>query len=90
MRHLANSSLGDAQPAVQVLLQIIGWSVNRTRVLFSNGVRPMAGVDETMCSVSDREARLRYGGSVARPRFGLPRLQMNTSEWGRLPNTQEA
>ena len=59
---------------------IIGWSVIRSSVPFSDGVRPKAGADETMCSVSGSDARLRSRGSVNRPRFGLPRVPMNSSQ----------
>ena len=68
---------------------IIGWSVTRSSVRFSEGLTPKAGAPFTIRSGRGSDARFRSGDSVRGPPPGLARELMAPREKNLLPITHE-
>ena len=68
---------------------IIGWSVMRSRVRFSEGLRPKADAASTIRSGRGIDARVRSGDSVRGPPPGLPWALTSFSVLYELPTHEK-
>ena len=85
VHHLADRPSETPSQSARCSRGIIGWSVTRSSVRFSDGLTPKAGAACAIRSGRGSDARFRLGDSVRSPPLGLPWALTSSSVWYELP-----